>query len=526
VNRPAVNRPALRWPVVATAAAALVLGVFAMNPLPIGAFHDDARYLLLARSIAQGTGYRFTFVPGQPAGTHFPPAFPLLLAALWRAAPAFPASVTLFKLLNALMLPVAALAVFAFARARAGLAPWAAAGVALAFAGSVPILFLDGVLFSEPFFIAALFGALLVAEAAVAPAAGPRRAGETPLLRIALAAGLAIGAVTMIRTVGIALGVGLVAILVLRRRWRAVWAAVAGIAVFVVPWQLWTMRHGGDIPPVLFGDYGTYGSWVGAALRTDGPGFMLRVAEANLRGFGILLRLFGVAGAPWPVRALVALPLVVALAVGTARLARRAPVSVASAAAYLLVVLAWPGTPDRFLWPVWPLFLTAAACGAAAVVDWQPAPSPRRAARLSELAALAACAVLFAAWNAGEYRTRSWEGPAQSNAKLAEAASETAAQLPDGLVATDFDATVSLYTGRPAVPLLPLMAANYLRARTPREAAGQLADILTAYHPRFLLVASSEALDAARLLAHAATPPIRFRGVTPSGILLYVSTSP
>ena len=528
-----MTRPALRWPVIVTAAVALALGVFAMNPFPIGAFHDDARYLLLARSIAQGTGYRFVFVPGQPAGTHFPPAFPLLLSLLWRIAPAFPASVTLFKLLNALTLPVAALAAFAFARARGGLAPWAAAGVALAFAGSVPILFLDGLLFSEPFFIAALLGALLIAEVAVEAAPKPAvdrlaadGAGKTRFGRLVFAAGLSIGAVTMVRTLGIAFGVGFVGVLLLRREWRGSLLAMVGIALFVVPWQWWTMRHGGDIPPVLFGDYGTYGNWVGAALHTDGPGFILRVAAANLRGFGILLDLFGAGSLNAPVPALVALPLLVALAAGTARLVRRAPVSVASTAAYLLVVLIWPGTPDRFLWPVWPILLVAVARGAGEVMDWKPPSAPGRAARVLEMAALALCAVLFARWNAGEYASRSWEGPARSNAKLAVAASETAAHLPDGLIASEFDATVSLYTGRPAVPLLPLMAANYLHARTPDEAARQLADILTAYHPRFLLVGSSEALEAARLLAHATVPQIRFSGLTPSGILLYVPTSP
>jgi hypothetical protein len=515
----------LRWPALTTAALALALGLFAMNPLPIGAFHDDARYLLLARSIAQGTGYRFVFVPGQPAGTHFPPAFPLLLSALWRVAPAFPASIVMFKLLNAVMLSVAGVAVFAFARLRGGLAPWAAAGVALAAAGSVPILFLDGVLFSEPFFIAALLGTQLCAESV---ADGPRAggAGEDVPAWLAFAAGVAIGAVAMIRTVGIAFGVGLALILLWRRQWRSFALSMAGIALLIVPWQWWTMRHGGDLPPVMYGDYGTYGSWVGAALHTEGPGFILRVAKANLRGFGILLDLFGVGNARPLVAALVAAPLVVALGAGAVRLARRAPASVASVAAYLAIVLIWPGTPDRFLWPVWPLLLTAAACGAAAFVEWTPAAGVHRAARVAELAALAVCAVLFVSWNAGEYRTRSWEGLVRSNAKLAVAASETAARLPPGLVASEFDAMVSLYTGRPAVPLLPLMAANYLHTRTPDEAAHQLADMIAAYHPRFLLVGSSEALEAARRLAHATDPQIRFNGTTPSGILLYVSTTP
>jgi hypothetical protein len=394
--------------------------------------------------------------------------------------------------------------------------------VALAFAGSVPVLFLDGVLFSEPFFIAALLGALIVSECAVRRPGSAEDAG-IPLARIAFAAGLAIGAVTMVRTLGIALGVGLAIALLMRRQWRAFALSMAGISVFVVPWQLWTMRHGGEIPPILSGDYGTYGAWVGAAVRSEGAGFIARVAQANLKGFAILLDLFGVSGA---LGAAVAVPLLVALAIGTARLAHRAPVSVASTAAYLLVVLVWPGTPDRFLWPVWPLLLTGVACGASDIVKWGTASNRTRAARGVMLAALSVCALLFVRFNVGMYGSRAWEGPARANAKLAIAASETAAQLPAGLVASEFDALVSLYTGRPAIPLLPLMAANYLRQRTPQEAAAQLSDILDAYHPRFLLVGSSEALQAASLLAHAATPRIRFSGVSPSGVLLYVPTAP
>jgi hypothetical protein len=124
------------------------------------------------------------------------------------------------------------------------------------------------------------------------------------------------------------------------------------------------------------------------------------------------------------------------------------------------------------------------------------------------------------------YGSRGWEGQARTNASLGIVASEAAAHLPDGLIATEFDGLVSLYTGRRAVPLLPLMAANYLRPRTAQEAADQLSEILDAYHPRFLLVGTPEALDAARLLAHAAAPRIRFSGAPSSGILLYVPTSP
>lgn len=517
-----MNGRAIPWPAVVTVTVALCFGVLAMNPLPIGAFHDDARYLLLARSIAQGTGYHFVFVPGSPAGTHFPPGFPLLLAALWKVAPAFPASETLFKLLNAVMLPVAAFAAFMFARDRAGLTPWIATAVALAFAGSVPILFLDGVLFSEPFFIAGLLGALMVAERVVRSNGA---AGDSTVAPdwLAFAAGLAIGGVTMIRTLGIAFGVGLAIVLLLHRQWRQFALSMAGVGALVIPWQLWTMRHGGEIPAIFAGDLGTYGAWIGAALHTEGNGFIARVIIENLKGFSILMELFDVNGA---MRAVVAVPLVIALAIGTARLASRAPVSVASTATYLLVVLIWPGTPDRFLWPVWPLLLTGVACGATEIVNWSTTSTQSRVARGAMLSALGVCSLLFVLFNVGMYLSRDWEGPTRTNAKIAIAESETAARLPAGLVASQFDAMVSLYTGRPTVPLLPLMAANYLRPRTPQEAADQLLEVIDAYHPSFLLVGSSEAFDAARLLAHADRPRIRFNSVSPSGVLLYVPTSP
>ncbi|MGH7656241.1 MAG: hypothetical protein ACREN6_16435 [Gemmatimonadaceae bacterium] len=523
-------RGRIAWPALVAVALAIGLGVFAMNPLPIGAFHDDARYLLLARSVADGTGYRFMLLPGSPAGTHFPPAFPLVLAALWKVAPAFPASVTLFKLMNAFMLGLAGFASFRFARDRGGLGPWAAAGVALAFAGSVPVLFLDGVLFSEPLFTAALLAALMLAERAVGGAGLPAGADEQSAPRdddlraavMAFCAGLAIGGVTMIRTVGIALAAGLAIVLLARRRWRELACAMAGVGVFVVPWQLWTMRHGGEIPAVLAGDYGTYGNWVAAALHSEGAGFIARVAAANLKGFSILLSVFGATGA---MQFAAAVPLLAVLAVGTRRLARRSPVSVASTAVYLLVVLLWPGTPDRFLWPVWPILLTGLACGAAGIVQWDTRRANVRIARGALLASLVMCALSFVRFNAGMYGSREWENPARANSALGIAASEAAARLPDGLVATEFDGLVSLYTGRRAVPLLPLMAANYLRPRTPAEAAAQLGEILDAYHPSFLLVGTPEALDAARRLSHTDPPRLQFSGVPSPGILLYVPTT-
>jgi len=66
------------------AIATLVVGLLAINPYPLGVLHDDAVYAILAKSLATGHGYRYLNLPGEPPATHFPPGYPLFLAALWR----------------------------------------------------------------------------------------------------------------------------------------------------------------------------------------------------------------------------------------------------------------------------------------------------------------------------------------------------------------------------------------------------------------------------------------------------------
>src|ERR1700730_2310570 len=82
------------WPMALIGLAALgfAMGVLIIDGAPVGVFADDAFYVLLARSVAEGQGFRFLNLPGSPAATHFPPGYPLVLAGLWRVAPSFPAN--------------------------------------------------------------------------------------------------------------------------------------------------------------------------------------------------------------------------------------------------------------------------------------------------------------------------------------------------------------------------------------------------------------------------------------------------
>ena len=92
------------WPValVCVGALALATGIAVVDALPVGVVADDSFYVILARAIAAGEGYRYLNVPGHPAATHFPPGYPALLALLSFVVPAFPASVVAFKALNAI----------------------------------------------------------------------------------------------------------------------------------------------------------------------------------------------------------------------------------------------------------------------------------------------------------------------------------------------------------------------------------------------------------------------------------------
>lgn len=510
---------------LATVAMAVVLGFFAMNDVPIGIFQDDGHYAILARAIANGDGYRYTNLPGAPAATHFPPGYPLLLAVLWRVAPQFPANVAFLKLINVVLLPLAALAVRELARRVGALSAVASSVVAVVSVGTVPVLFLNGLLFSETAFIIALCGVLIMADRFVAPrvvpAAAPEAASEAaptpaPTWRAAVLLGLAIGALSLLRTVGVTLLPAAMAILLWRRRWRDTALVGAGALVFLLPWQLWTSAHAHDVPAAVVGAYGAYGPWIADAWRAGGFDFALAVAAENLRGTRLVLMLFGLYEAPAVVQGAAVVALAALAGVGAARCWSRASVTVLAFVPYGLLLLLWPFPPDRFLWPLWPVVLVLLFVGVAHLGAATSHPSARVVVRAVAVLLVAG----FGSWHVRSWRDRSWESGERANARMGIAAASIAAALPrDGLVASDQDAMVHLYAGRPAVPLLALTAEQHVRRRSDAEVAAQLAGVLDAYHPRWVVVGERESLRAAVQLARSGR--LKLTGADPSNVLVY-----
>ena len=133
---------------------------------------------MLAKALATGDGFRMINMPGAPHATHFPPGYPLLLAALWKLFPSFPDNIVVFKFVNALFLAATAIGTYRFSRSRLGLEPLGAF-----IAGGrwhdlvVVVLMITGVVLSEPLYMLLVIPTLFVAERAAEdgePAHRPR----------------------------------------------------------------------------------------------------------------------------------------------------------------------------------------------------------------------------------------------------------------------------------------------------------------------------------------------------------------
>jgi hypothetical protein len=504
-----------RFAAVGAAAVALMVAVSAIGNWPVGVFQDDGIYVILAKALATGEGYRYLNLPGAPNATHYPPGYPLFLAGLWKLSPGFPQNVAVFIFANTAFLAAAAAGACLLAHRRLGLSVSASAATAVATVACVPALIFGVFALSEPMFMALLFPTLALAE----------RAAESGARRDALAAGVAAGALAMVRTTGQFVIPALVLVLMLRRRWLPAALAGTGGALFIVPWQLWVRAHGDAVPSVLLGKYGPYSQWLTDAIRDGGLPFVTAVAAKNARAlFGMAWTMFaGVdpAGPPpaLALRTAIAVLVLGLLAIGIARVARRAPVTLGFLAAYMALVAIWPFEPTRFVWALLPLLGALGTVGVATAARWRPAARPPRALRAAVLVGSSALLVGYAIYNMRGVRERWWASIPDQNAARATPLVEwvRAYTTPDAVLATDDDALLYLYTERRSVPVGTFTAEEYLREQTYDFATARLGEIVAHYHPHFVLGSTSYGVIAAANLTRGSSPQLRMLGALRRG---------
>ncbi|UCF20383.1 MAG: hypothetical protein JSU87_02965, partial [Gemmatimonadota bacterium] len=68
---------------VLVAIVVAAVGVWAQNESLVGVNYDDGIYVLLAKALAHGEGYRVTFLPVDVPGVKYPPLYPVSLVPFW-----------------------------------------------------------------------------------------------------------------------------------------------------------------------------------------------------------------------------------------------------------------------------------------------------------------------------------------------------------------------------------------------------------------------------------------------------------
>lgn len=485
-------------------ALALAVAVLTITPWPVGVFQDDAIYVVLAKALASGEGFRMINLPGAPHATHFPPGYPLVLAALWKLVPTFPDNIVVFKFVNALFLAGTAVFTYRFARTRLDLGPLASFVGSAVGTISVVVLMITGVVLSEPLYMLLVIPALLAAE----------RAADDGAWQWAVAAGALIGVLTLVRNVGVFLLPAAVLVMLSRRQWRAA-AITAVVAIaFIGPWQLWVSAYQAETPAPFVGKYGAYGPWLSEGYRAGGLAFARAVLDKNANElFGFLGYIALPVVRVWP--RLVSLGAVLGLVgVGAWSAWKRIPITIVFLLGYGAVILVWPFEPTRFALVWWPVLAVLFAAGVRHVWRWRPPALASRIVRGTTLATALVVLSGYGAYNLRGVRQKWWVNIQSDAGTQAKPIAEWVARAtrPEDVVITDHDLIVYLYTGRRAVPTATFTALGRITPLTPNQDADVLREMLASLKPRWYIAASRQGIETAALLANEQPPRLRYAG--------------
>lgn len=215
-----------------------------------GLLIDDAWYLVLAKALASGEGYRLISSATVPLMPAFPPGFPVLLAPVFAILPDFPDNLLLLKLISIAAMAGVGVATHHYLTHVRPVEPWVAAAVTVATLLTPALVFLatSTVMAEAAFMLMQLVAVILLDRSRHDPPADVRRT---------VLAGVAVAAAVLIRFAGAALFLGGALYLLHQRAWRRL-AMFAGTgALCLAPWLLYSaasapsaeqsLSHGGTI---------------------------------------------------------------------------------------------------------------------------------------------------------------------------------------------------------------------------------------------------------------------------------------
>jgi hypothetical protein len=232
----------------------IILNYNYIVPGVCGVFHDDAIYILTAKSISGGDGYRLINLPDSPRQTKYPILYPHFLAAIWKCWPVFPQNIFFMKLATS-MIGSLALGFCYLYLVRFNHCPRYIAFFSCVVCVTIPdfLYFATNTLSEIPFFfliVVSLFAMESVAEKVVVTK------GQLVCL------GILISLPFLCRSIGLVLLVSGVLYLWRTKPNSPKWLLL-GFAVVIIPWLFWIYGAVGDINNnSVRGYYTDYLSWM------------------------------------------------------------------------------------------------------------------------------------------------------------------------------------------------------------------------------------------------------------------------
>ncbi len=331
----------------------LILALLSFDPKPfLGG--DNATYILLAKSLVEGKGFRDIWAPGMPPHTQYPFGFPLLLTPF---VATFPHPVIPMKLFVSALALVSLILVHALAKDALPEGQHLALMALLALSPAL-LQFSHWVLSEVPYLCISFLGLFLLKN----------REAHFKDWRFWLGL-IAIAFAYHIRTAGIALVIALPLFLLLKRQWKAAGITLIALFLLLLPWALRNRglpREGGYLQQFFLKD--AYTPALGYASLSDFlsrfvtnlkiyalgvvPGFLFPpLGETASGGLLVLIGLLASALCLWGL---------------FSQARQRLLPSHVYLVCYLGVALLWPSvwSDFRFLLPILPLILGVFLSGA------------------------------------------------------------------------------------------------------------------------------------------------------------------
>jgi len=203
-----------------------------------GMMVDDAWYMLLAKALAEGKGYRLISSPSGAILPNYPPGFPAVLSPAFWLVPEFPDNIWLLKSISIFAMGGVGGLTYLYLHRCRDLARDLSACAAIAVAMTPAFVFLaTSTVMSECVFTFAQLLTVVLIHFSI-DSAESRKA-----TRLVVLAGLVAAATVLIRSAAVGLVLAVVMVLLKERLWRrAVW--FGGVtAICVLPWMVHARAH-------------------------------------------------------------------------------------------------------------------------------------------------------------------------------------------------------------------------------------------------------------------------------------------